>query len=684
MLGPPGSGKTCSQHLLLNEDPPKKAVTDSTPIACRAVKATRISAHDGHMERVDAKALLSRLACDLKEAAAKQKKTSVADLDTKSKEESSETTSTDSPKTKATASVESVAPADSKESIKSADDPDANKICRDIIDAIPTAKANLNCNWVYIVDSGGQTAFQELLPLFTRASSFNIITIDLSKGMNEKLDLQYRIDGTSYPCDPSFSYTNIEFLNDVLSSGAISQPYSNIPQSKDAVLQPHDTPESEEALRYPEYFILGTHKDKATQQNIEKYNKELLSLKSGCNKKGYCIIPAEQNGDIIYPVNTMLKPGPERQAEAKNLCDTIYDDISGDVFKIPVRWFAFELTLLEKAEGHSFLEIDDVLFTGKSLQMDEADTKLALQYLHNVTIILYYPQVLPDVVFVDPHPILDILSRLVSLTYKIDRRFLRHLTKETPSQSELDNLSKKGIFTKSLLDKLKDDQGFPKSDFIKLLLHLHIIVKTQDGYFIPSALPSYTGPPPESDIINSLLIVWQNPVNKEILPVPRGIFPFAVANLMIKVKELHFRFPPPTNQQSPKYLRYRDAMSFCVHDVINDIQAGTIHFIKKRKHIEIHFTGHKDDALKYCPEIREAIKEVINSSSEAIKLKPTHKLAFACSSTKDCEEKCYCIVTNEAEEKVACTSCPKRAIISGQENYWIWFHVTHQSSTEGK
>ena len=49
-----------------------------------------------------------------------------------------------------------------------------------IVDLIPKAKAQLSDKWVHIVDSGGQPAYQELLPLFTRAASLNIVTIDLS------------------------------------------------------------------------------------------------------------------------------------------------------------------------------------------------------------------------------------------------------------------------------------------------------------------------------------------------------------------------------------------------------------------------------------------------------------------------------------------------------------------------
>uniref|UniRef100_A0A1X7TBW5 Death domain-containing protein n=1 Tax=Amphimedon queenslandica TaxID=400682 RepID=A0A1X7TBW5_AMPQE len=381
----------------------------------------------------------------------------------------------------------------------------------------------------------------------------------------------------------------------------------------------------------------------------------------------------------------MLKSGPDRQEISKKLCDKILiDKNSNDIFPMPVRWFAFELTLLKKAGNGSCLKTHDVLSIGRSLEMKKEDTEQALLYLHNSTIILYYPEVLPDIVFVDPHPILDTLSRLLALTYKIDVTLLTKKRVDIIDSDNLHKLRKRGTFTESLLDMLNGDKGFSTSDFIRLLLHLHIIAKTEDDdYFIPSALPSYTGTHPGSDTVNPLLIVWQNS-NKEILPVPRGIFPLAVVNLMIKinklkkVKNLQFCFPLATNQESQKYFRYQDAMSFCVDDVFNDIQVGTIHFIKKHRHIEIHFTGHKDDALKYCPEIREAVTEAINSSSVAINLKLSHKLAFACCST----EKCYCIVTNEAEETIKCTLCPKRAIISGQEKYWTWFHVTHQSSTE--
>ena len=91
--------------------------------------------------------------------------------------------------------------------------------------------------------------------------------------------------------------------------------------------------------------------------------------------------------------------------------------------------------------------------------------------------------------------------RCTSLLQKVNSKAI---AKETPLPNELENLSKKGIFNEVLIEKLRDNTtneslAFQKSDFIKLLLYLHIIAKTEDGYyFIPCALGSYNGPATEA------------------------------------------------------------------------------------------------------------------------------------------------------------------------------------------
>ena len=675
MHGPPGSGKTCSQLLLLNQDPPAVAVTDSTRIACRAVKATRTFVGDGCLEEVDGNALLVRLASHL-EAHKKDKSvvqhagntavslqdTSMGHSGTSVEASSLDTSAGDSPDENETTTER---------------DPDVKEVCGKIIFAIQEGNAKslkLDHHLVYIVDSGGQPACQELLPLFTRAASFNIITIDLSKGVDEKLEYQYRICEQSFPCDQNSTFTNRKFLTDTLSSAAI---HSTPLVSEDAT----------ENVQCPNYLVLGTHKDIAPQNNKDALNKVLSSLNDSTSKeKDYNLILAEKE-EIIYPINTLLEKGLARDDAAENLCNIILRNSAKEKIPVPIRLFAFELVLENKAAKKGcVLEIDEAMAAGRSLEMKEDDTIKALQYLHNCTIILYYHEILPKIVFTDPQPILDLLTRLLALTYKIEPNYLSYITKKSAellqSKDELDNLEINGIFKESLLSKLRndEDQKFKNSNFIQLLLHLHIIAQTKNGYFIPCALKSCNCPPPKVKL-KPLLIVQCKPPEPQtlfvpkILPVPHGVFPKMIVHLM-NCEEPRFLIP----DSSSKGYKYRDAMSLCIFchsdKSPHGEQIGTICINKKYKHIEIYFIGDP----KHCPLVRE---EVINAFISSSPNAPYFVPAFMCPS-KDVN--CYCIITDEEGEKFNCTSCPMPATIEDGEKYlyWSWFRDPCQSSSEGK
>ena len=677
MHGPPGSGKTCSQLLLLNQDPPAEVVTDSTPIACRAVKATRTFVGHGCLEEVDGNALLVRLASNL-ETHKKDKLVAQHAGNTAVSFQDTSMVHNDGPSMEVSSLDTSAGDSPDEIETTTKSDPDVKEVCRKIIIAIQKGNAKslkLDRHLVYIVDSGGQPACQELLPLFTRPASFNIITIDLSKGINETLEYQYRICKNSFCCDQNSTFTNEKFLRDSLSSaGAI---HSTPSVSKDTA----------ENAQCPNYLVLGTHEDIAPQKNKDALNKVLSSLSDSDSKeKGYNLISAKKGGskEIIFPINTLLEKGSARDKAAENLCNIILSNSADEKISVPIRLFAFELVLENKAAKKGcVLEIDEAMAAGRSLEMKEDDTIKALKNLHDHTLILYYPEFLPEIVFTDPHPILDLLTRLLALTYKIDDKFLRdYIVKKLPLQDELDDLEKNGIFKELLLSKLRndEDQIFKNSNFIQLLLHLHIIAQTKNGYFIPCALKSCNCPPPKVKL-KPLLIVQCKPPEPQtlfvpkILPVPHGVFPKMIVHLM-NCEEPRFLIP----DSSSKGYKYRNAMSLCIFchsdKSSHGEQIGTICIIKKYKHIEVYFIGDP----KHCPLVR---KEVINAFISSSPNTPYFVPAFMCPS-KDVN--CYCIITDGEEEKFNCTSCPMPATIEDGEKYlyWSWFRDPHQSSSEGK
>lgn len=305
--------------------------------------------------------------------------------------------------------------------------------------------------------------------------------------------------------------------------------------------------------------------------------------------------------------------------------------------------------------------------------MDKADTEDALKYLHEVTIIFYYPEVLP-IIFVDPQPILNILSNLLALTYVEPRH--RNKIAVNVTDYEVKNLANNGIFKADLVEKLALKYSkFPKSDFIKLLLHLNVIAEIKEelygGYFIPCALRYYDGPAPETTV-KPLLILWceaKSRIESEnTLPVPHGVFPLTVVHLMNQDRLKFLIYSKPLSSTS-KFFKHRDAMSFRVSD--NEAHIGTVHIINKYKHIEVYFNN--DKLREYYPLICKLVTEAIKYSCEAVKAVP-YRLAFTCpQAQKKKEEDCYCIIIDEKKKIANCTNCDASATL--EESYWVWFNT---------
>ena len=700
MVGPPGSGKTCTQCLLLNEPPPKhdpapssdsntssghtptapsdpapsspssSSITKSTPIACKAVKALRVSIDDDEVwKAVSRDELVERLASDLKHRKDElDRKVSQK----KARQNSESRTSVVSEESSQVAENYDFEGAEQNDSEDVAQHYESGGILDKIVDLIPEAKAQLSDKWVHIVDSGGQPAYQELLPLFTRAASLNIVTIDLSKDLDEKVEFTYRINGKEFKCDEKMKYSNRKLFKSVISCAGVQKPL----QLKYIVKPP----------KHSMYFVLGTHYDKLVEKykdnaesKLAEMNEDLMSLLTPHLKE--FVVSKEIGKSIIFPHNTLLPAkSKEREQASKSLFKAISrrTEVSLTV-RVPIRCFTFELYLESKAETKGFLTRDEAVQEGKKLYMSEAEVNEALVYLHNCTIILYYPEIKPQLVFVDPQKILDVLSHLLALTY-VDEESAQSLAKGI-EEGEKINLKSKGRFQEALLEKFTAvfTDEFKPGYFINLLQHLHIIASYgPDTYFLPSALPSYD----ESFNITSTEIkplhyVWQmeneDDCDSEFsVPVPRGIFSLIIVHLLNQKKH-KIRLPPSDNQ-------YRNAFSLLVSIVGR--RTHPLYIINRHTHIEVHFIDHA--AKKHCPKIRDLVTKAIDDSSEDISVECNHVNAFPCPKKKGC----HCIVEEDEEEEGMIVNCsshyPSVDISQSDDSYWCWFADKISSSSPSK
>ncbi|XP_019853999.1 PREDICTED: uncharacterized protein LOC109583196 [Amphimedon queenslandica] len=728
MIGPAGSGKTCAQCLLLNEDPPplksashshtnapsatssppadsgltlvSKHTTDSTPIACKAVKALRI-AFDGKetWNRITEDKLLERLALSLKEAvednAAQQIQLHLNESEDAFKKEQLKETHeehTDScneeqidsePDSKHSSSdpEESESVKESKQEETLEDNSDFENVFKNIVHRISKAGAQLSEKWVYIVDSGGQPAYQELLPVFTRAATLNIITLDISKGLDDKLEFMYRFNGEEFKCHDECS--NRKIFNSVVSSASV-QKQLDIPFMKKKKDGERNKP------KHSMSFVLGTHYDvliertnkKDAEKMVKEISKELMSQKNILPQLTERIIEVHENS-VIYPVDTLQKDSDKREEISRKILEKMSKCTEVTIeIKVPMHCFVFEIYLEKKAKDKGFVTKKEVIKDcKKDLYMNEEDVEIALTFLHNSTIILYLREIKPELVFVNPQKIINVLSHLLALTYV---SYPTPATSLVPniSQDEMTHLKKRGCFKKVLLEKFSGvfSNDFTPDYFINLLQHLHIITElksqSQDSsYFLPSALPAYNNNS-DNDLpkgIKPLYYVWleqaknESESKKNVL-VPQGIFPLIFVHLL-KQKEYKVEFAP--------HLMYRNAVSLWVW--IKE-KRFTLYIINRYKHIEVYFKGRQDyRPRKYCPQFRELITTAINKSSVAINVKQNYANAFPCPNKK---EQCYCIV--DEEKKAAYCKCDSSDISKNdEETYSCWFGLESDSSSAG-
>ena len=652
MLGAPGAGKTCSQLLLLNEDPPTNDT--STPIACPAVRATRVAVYDKTIwNRVTRANLLDELAADL-DAVSHQKKREEPPLPVVlSLPDNTQPSTEIQPDPSPTPHKPNQALSSETKPIKEDKEYHNEAVVQEILATQPK-RIHKSDHWLYVIDSGGQPAYQELLPLFTRAASLNIITLDLSKPLNERFDLMYRIDGKYFPCHSKS--TQLAFFQSAVSTGASFKPLDISCISKKPTHSMH--------------LVLGTHYDKVSDATLKEKEEILKSSMSSLESYLQNCVIHQSDDSIIFPINT-IAASEERAKYSEEICKAIWyhgSDASLKI-KIPIQWFVFELSLPEQ----SIISVKEALSIGERYGMKEEDTKQALRYFHDVSLMLYYPEV-TNVVFIDSKPILEILSQLLALTYvnKIDA--LASITDE-PLPPKITKNLKEGFFNEDVFERLKSKSvvfslpEFQLSDLIRLLLHLNIIKKIEDEqkghYFIPYALPSYNEPVSIKETnAKPLVIVWREEKSEEILPVPTGLFPLTIVHLLNQ-KEYVTKISPSTSE----YYKFRDAMSL----KITFTQKHTLHLINRYTHIEVYFTG----PTEHCPLVRKLITTAIDNSSDAMHLKHNHVNAFAC----PYNESCYCIVNEDHHKVVDCTVCFESPDISN--DYWYWFNDVQGMYTNG-
>ena len=445
----------------------------------------------------------------------------------------------------ATESFQSVVMSKFEETI-STEDIKKSDIIQQIIkwlDNVQESKELYKAHWIYGIDTGGQAAFLDIAPALLRYNSVNMFTHKLDERLDDKAKFFFCVQGNvfSEPCERQI--TNLQFLETSFRSlKSVNPPISSKKENE------------KENITEPQCIVLGTYYDKLLQpgysgESLEVKNSILWSKLEELNLKDQAILHREKGNIVIFPVNAIA-----RDDHARQIADEIRSQICAFPLRalIPIRWFLFQLELDQKfCQSNIFVvSKSKCQEIGESLKMNADDVEAALIHYHNLTVFLFFPDILPNVVFLHPQPLFTILSNLISISFPetVDH-FKLHGIKDNRiiiKQSAYRELKDEGSFTRDLLSSPLFNgfcHDFTADDFLHLMTNLLIIayLPKEERFFIPTVLP--TTP---SFNYDSILPAFKQHVDPLILswdmkPFPRGIFPALVVNLLHPENELGFQ-----------------------------------------------------------------------------------------------------------------------------------------------
>ena len=436
MVGIAGSGKTTSLETVMDEQPPAEEDRESTPLLKRPVQteviyienkvkwvkktpeekkryiASLLRARAQRLGELSATANDSGSTSTQTDAAPTSVQTPTSDQSPPVQPEAStHQSSTATPPTRtygAPTSAASTATADRSSGIASevtiesllqsseVDDEFVSliNVPSDSVETILTERC------VYIVDSGGQPEFVEAMTVFMGQTSVCILVIDLSQSLDHHPMIAYyrrgKLVSKPYPC----ARTNEDNLKQCMRNMHTFTSKTKGPP--------------------PMLLFLGTHRDKLHECDTETVEDKNKRLKKIIPPKFENQIIYLDNKKLIFEINALNPDDTDKKTAEKVRCYIINQCPTMEV-EIPMRWHSFDQKLREITErlGRMVMSRQECWQVAESLGLDEASFDSALDFFHSVSLMFYFRDVLPGVVFIDPQVMLDKVSELIEFMFEL-------------------------------------------------------------------------------------------------------------------------------------------------------------------------------------------------------------------------------------------------------------------------
>ena len=614
-FGTAGAGKTCSKAVLLGRPPPINRV--STPMAERPVRAICVDTQEGGEwvimgpeEVMKSLATAIRATTGMHVAEANQQETPqpISSSATATASPSSESTQSPTLPSGTTTTTEDNTPAALLHEASSTEE----ELVK-LIDQAVVPKRIARFKWVYFLDTGGQPQFHEVFRAFLKRASFCMFVQKLSERLDE--------------------YPLVEYFDE--NSQLVGKPYRAAlthQQILNVCVRTMQSPDSQDDCP-PKIVVLGTHVDKEHEcsETREEKNQQLIELLKPAFREQVVYYGQGMN-EVIFPLNARC-PGEAEKVVAREIREIIMKECSEKPDKIPLRWYALEQALQELAKkyGRDVLKKEECFAAALRLHFDKESFEAALQYLHDLNIIFYYQDILPELVFCNPQVLLDKHSELVKFSHQL----LENPASRVPCSGMWDKFKSFGLVTAEMLSKFNKHYSagiFGPVEVIQLFRKLLIFADMKESeYFVPSLLQTLTP---------SQVIDRQASCLSDCAPLvvyfPHGLRLGILCSLVVFLLSRDNSCPSPWKLQINKSTArptclFRNCIKFTIPGF-----PGSVTLFDTSAFFELHITAAPSELLpELCPLIRTAVFTGIERASNVFSYNDSKPLpAFICSCKK--------------------------------------------------
>ena len=316
---------------------------------------------------------------------------------------------------------------------------------------------------LHVIDTGGQPECMEIIPSVLHNCNLTILVLNLAQGLDVYPEIAFYEEGKATKRPHPSSLTNRQII----------QRLARTMQAKIT---------SQAVGKQSKILVIGTHRDCVKKEELpavlKAVNQALKDIFPALLQDMLIVnISLEQ---IVFPVNS-IDPDTNDLKSFDTIRERIQQYSADDDISTPISFFMFEQDIMALAQQlqREILSRQECLKIGKRLQMSEEMVQAALIYFHQRTIFMYFQQVLPNVVFVNPQKPLDIYKAIVFFSYKVKSGSLRGL------QGKVLKLLEKACISESMLQEEYFAQCFQTNiyeprDAIELFRYLYSISPLSD------------------------------------------------------------------------------------------------------------------------------------------------------------------------------------------------------------